>query len=391
MTQVIIPYTHIKEAISNYFYKDFNYRLIHYLLEKNHDFKISFQQLKRKIIPSMGLFRRSALNYDVDDILQKAKIEIENGCNGCENLRRTLKIKYCITITRKFARDIVRELDKNGVERRKKRRLRRRQYITKGPNYVWHIDGYDKLTPYGIGIHGCIDGFSRKILWLHAGITNRRPEVVASYFVDTVEKFHGCPVKVRGDPGTENGMLAAMQMAFHNSENAFIYGTSHANQRIERWWGILRQCKADFWIDHFKTLESDGHLVRGNQIHLLCLQFVYIPLIQNHLEEVVEMWNSHTIRRQKMGDVINGIPDVLFSNPEITGAEDCLSPTTEEEIQDMRELCQNNYTELDPDFIRIVEDVTETYQIPNAAEDFATARNLFIVLSEVITKLYHQM
>ncbi|KAL3866702.1 hypothetical protein ACJMK2_043986 [Sinanodonta woodiana] len=386
MTQVIIPYTHIKEAISNYFYKDFNYRLIHYLLEKNHDFKISFQQLKRKIIPSMGLFRRSALNYDVDDILQKAKIEIENGCNGCENLRRTLKIKYCITITRKFARDIVRELDKNGVERRKKRRLRRRQYITKGPNYVWHIDGYDKLTPYGIGIHGCIDGFSRKILWLHAGITNRRPEVVASYFVDTVEKFHGCPVKVRGDPGTENGMLAAMQMAFHNSENAFIYGTSHANQV-----GILRQCKADFWIDHFKTLESDGHLVRGNQIHLLCLQFVYIPLIQNHLEEVVEMWNSHTIRRQKMGDVINGIPDVLFSNPEITGAEDCLSPTTEEEIQDMRELCQNNYTELDPDFIRIVEDVTETYQIPNAAEDFATARNLFIVLSEVITKLYHQM
>ena len=27
-----------------------------------------------------------------------------------------------------------------------------------GPNYLWHVDGYDKLTPYGLNIHGCIDG-----------------------------------------------------------------------------------------------------------------------------------------------------------------------------------------------------------------------------------------
>ena len=27
-----------------------------------------------------------------------------------------------------------------------------------GPNFIWHMDGYDKLKPYGITIHGCIDG-----------------------------------------------------------------------------------------------------------------------------------------------------------------------------------------------------------------------------------------
>ena len=27
-----------------------------------------------------------------------------------------------------------------------------------GPNYCWHIDGNDKLIPYGFGIHGGIDG-----------------------------------------------------------------------------------------------------------------------------------------------------------------------------------------------------------------------------------------
>ena len=29
----------------------------------------------------------------------------------------------------------------------------------KGPNYIWHADGYDKLKPFGITIHGCIDGW----------------------------------------------------------------------------------------------------------------------------------------------------------------------------------------------------------------------------------------
>lgn len=28
-----------------------------------------------------------------------------------------------------------------------------------GPNFIWHVDGYDKLTPYGITLHGCIDGW----------------------------------------------------------------------------------------------------------------------------------------------------------------------------------------------------------------------------------------
>ena len=38
-------------------------------------------------------------------------------------------------------------LDPQGVEVRSRRRLRRRVYVSKGPNYQWHIDGYEKLNP----------------------------------------------------------------------------------------------------------------------------------------------------------------------------------------------------------------------------------------------------
>ena len=57
-------------------------------------------------------------------------------------------------------------LDPERCELRWAPRLRRRLYHNAGPNVVWHVDGYDKLKPYGFPIHGCIDGWSRKVLWL---------------------------------------------------------------------------------------------------------------------------------------------------------------------------------------------------------------------------------
>ena len=30
--------------------------------------------------------------------------------------------------------------------------------MVQGPDFVWHLNGYDKLKPYGFAIHGCIDG-----------------------------------------------------------------------------------------------------------------------------------------------------------------------------------------------------------------------------------------
>ena len=43
-------------------------------------------------------------------------------------------------------------LDPEGVELRKRKKLHRRKYYAKGPNYLWHVDSYDKLKNYGICI-----------------------------------------------------------------------------------------------------------------------------------------------------------------------------------------------------------------------------------------------
>ena len=131
----------------------------------------------------------------------------------------------------------LKELDPEGVESRKKKRLRQRLYHAKGPNFIWHIDGHDKLKPYGFSIHACIDSFSRRFIWLEIGPTNKKPDVIAKYYLDAVKQVGGVPRKIRSDDGTENCLIEAIHMcltAEHSDEHAglgsFAIGRSTANQ-----------------------------------------------------------------------------------------------------------------------------------------------------------------
>ena len=44
--------------------------------------------------------------------------------------------------------------------------------------------GYDKLKPFGFPIHGAINSYSRKILWLEVARSNNKPEIPASFFFE---------------------------------------------------------------------------------------------------------------------------------------------------------------------------------------------------------------
>lgn len=71
---------------------------------------------------------------------------------------RTNCIYFSFLFDRSVVSAVQREVDPQGVEERRRRTFIRRAYINKGPNYLIHIDGYDKLKRYGFPIHGAIDG-----------------------------------------------------------------------------------------------------------------------------------------------------------------------------------------------------------------------------------------
>ena len=55
------------------------------------------------------------------------------------------------------------------------------------------MDGYDKLKPYCVRIHGAVDGFSRMIIWLKDFNTNNDLKIIAFYYFEAVVENGGSP------------------------------------------------------------------------------------------------------------------------------------------------------------------------------------------------------
>ena len=177
------------EVIEFYFFKGFQYNEILLFISKYHNVEMSFRTLKRRL-RSLCLKRRSTV------------VEVQECRRALTNL-----------------------IDGPGSSR--------------GYCSLWH-----SLHLQGFPIHGCIDGYSRKILWLYVTKSNNCPSNIAAFYVPAVSEFNGCPVKLITDAGTENGTMAGLHSFCRNDLNSHRYVTSPQNQRIEGWWSFFRRTSA---------------------------------------------------------------------------------------------------------------------------------------------------
>jgi len=175
-------------------------------------------------------------------------------------------------------------------------------------------------------MYRCIDGYSRRIMWLRCSYSNHAPELIASYFMDCTTAVGGFPHRVRTDLGTENVLLAAIQEWATGRRGSHCYGTSPANQRIESWWSFFRRVHSQGWIDMFESLVASGVFQPGNVKQTECLRFCFMHLIQNELDNVVREWNTHRIRPSAGARCPAGIPEELYFLPPAS-AHDCLIPS----------------------------------------------------------------
>jgi len=132
----------------------------------------------------------------------------------------------------------------------------------------------------------CIDGFSRNIMWLKASYTNHKPALIASFFLDAVQRYGGYPVQVSTDCGTENGTVATIQSYVTGSTSGHIYNTSPGNQRIEAWWLFFLRNHSQFWIDLFEDLTEFGSYDLNRHMQMDCLRFCFMSVVQRELDSV---------------------------------------------------------------------------------------------------------
>ena len=263
------------EKMKKYFEKDYIYKAILHKINKKYNLSISLRTLTR-LLNKNNFKRKNFAESPKVEILIAIMIELEgSGANldykaMCKRQRNVYKLK----VKQKTVMKILQEVDPDGVERRSKYKLKRRTYLVPGPNYIWHADGHDKLKWFGFAIQGCIDGYSRKLIWLKISTTNNDLRVIGYYYLKCIEKLGLLPTLMRTDNGTEATLMQDFHMSLrfnHTDEYARIKslrGKSTSNQRIESYWRQLRKNTEDFYMSLFKKMEHENILNIENAIHI---------------------------------------------------------------------------------------------------------------------------
>lgn len=135
----------------------------------------------------------------------------------------------------------------------------RRTYQVPWPNSFWHLDGHHSLIRWKLVIHGCIDGFSRRIKFLKCS-SNNLAQTVLDLFLDAVNKDgNRWPSQIQVDKGVENVLVCdTMIEARGEGRGSFIAGPSTHNQRIEKLWRDVYRCICHQYYYIFYAMESTG-------------------------------------------------------------------------------------------------------------------------------------
>lgn len=190
-------------------------------------------------------------NIDEDDV----RVAIQNEMDGAGKLlgyralHLKIRQKYDLCVPRDVVYNILKNEFTDILEERRpgvKKKKNKTNFVTKGPDWVFSLDGHDKLMGYQnytfpLAIYGCMDTASRKMLFLRVWHTNSMPEVIGRWYFEYLSESRIIPNYIRMDKGTETSIMATMHCFvrenhgdLQDATDAVIFGPSTSNQVINK-------------------------------------------------------------------------------------------------------------------------------------------------------------
>ncbi|OTB09631.1 hypothetical protein M426DRAFT_316179 [Hypoxylon sp. CI-4A] len=301
---------------------------------KSHGADISPVELARLRIKN-GMKRRLRPGIDANDDYDPSEGHLQTVAPANLQLPVNKKINRRVYNRRHY--EAIEQRERGTIAARIRRKTRS---MVAGPNYMWCIDRYHIFRTFGIEIHAGIDAYSRRIMWISMGRSNSQPTNITRHFLETVISLGFRPWFTRTDGaetpllshtqhqlamGTKpqvaasfpDGVVYDLKQGDHMTE-CHIYDQSAGDGKTGQWWRQLRAETADHWISYFQWLTRVGAFIEGFLPDQVALYAIYVPLIQQELNEFVEQWNNHHIKYQRNeGDAIDGRVNALWETTDV--------------------------------------------------------------------------
>ena len=290
----------------------------------------------------------------VDEVRAAVNKELEGPDKllGYRAMNHKLRTEHHICVPRNLVGEMMWDMDPDGVEQRnvkKKKQIPKKPFRSDGPNWTFSLDRHDKMMGYQnstfpLAIYGCLDTFSRKIMFLKVWNGNSCPILIGKFYIEYLLDSRTLPIYLRLDQGTETGIIATIHAyltgkfrEFENPVDSVIYGPSTSN-KIERWWKDLHERME-------KDLKQQlNHLLLSKKYDPMSssdrkiLAYVFIPVLQRECDIFCRMWNSHRVRYQAGLELPTGVPDHMFAFPEKYGGKDKSVEVTYEALLEVADL-----------------------------------------------------
>ena len=233
-------------------------------------------------------------NFALDFIIQRYR---ERNPNCGQVMLQGYLSSIGVNVQRWRIRESITRIDPLRQHVRWHQQITRRRYCVPGANSLWHVDGHHSLIRWRFVIHGGMDGFSRLIVYLKCSTNNKSTTVLNEFYHATMQ--YGVPSRVRSDKGGENILICHFMVSVRGiGRGSHIAGCSTRNQRIERLWRDLYRCVASTYHALFHAMEAVGVLDSDDEVDLFVLHCLYLPRINDSIEEFCKAWNKHPLRTE---------------------------------------------------------------------------------------------
>ncbi|KAG1764120.1 hypothetical protein EDD22DRAFT_979130 [Suillus occidentalis] len=354
-----------------------------------------------KIRIRMGLLRTRQQRHTVESI-REAMIDLREMYpnTGAREMVSLLFHEHAMSVSRNIVIAYFSKYEVNLIRQRKARRLQRRRFWAAGVNDLFAVDQHDKWLRFGLALHTGIEPFTGRIMWMQVWHSNRNPQLILTYYLETIQELGHMPMVTQSDPGSENFGIANAHTMLRQWHDPTPQGTlqhrwmrTKKNVMPEITWSQLRRHFTPGFENYLDSGVSAGWYDCSNTLQRLIFRWIFIPWLQRELDGYKDRINNTAKRRDRNKVLPHGIPNLIYNSPDDFGALDfkiILEPGAIDHVRNLYIDPNHAVFELVPrdfgDFLQQCYD-----ELGRPIVDRRSAWDVYLNLYHIVSRLYEQL